>query len=296
MSPFDVARWRPAPYLPVKETRDGALVFVVAVLCYLACMTGLAVIAADRAAGGWSRQLSAEVTVIVRARPGQTPDAAAAQAAEVLAGQPGVAEARALEPKQAYDLVRPWIGDVADVEDLPVPRLVAVSLEPRAPASPEALGRTLKAQGVDAVVDDHSLWLKDVRRAAGIARGLGAVVFLLVASAAGAVVAFATRTGLAAQRKVVEVLHLTGAEEDFIAGLFLARFAKAAAVAGLIGATGAALTGAILRLAGGADGLTPALPLAWVDLIAVVPCPALAAAVAAFAAHMTARRLMREAP
>ena len=34
MSPFDVARWRPAPYLPVKETRDGALVFVVAVLCY----------------------------------------------------------------------------------------------------------------------------------------------------------------------------------------------------------------------------------------------------------------------
>jgi cell division transport system permease protein len=121
------------------------------------------------------------------------------------------------------------------------------------------------------------------------------VVFLLVAGAAGAVVAFATRAGLAAQSKVVEVLHLTGAEDDFIARLFLVRFAKAAALAGLIGAAGAAATAAALRLAGGAQGLTPVLPIAWVDLTAVIPCPALAAAVAAFAAQITARRLIREA-
>ena len=46
-------------------------------------------------------------------------------------------------------------------------------------------------------------------------------------------VAFATRAGLAAQRDVVEVLHLTGAEDRFIAGLFQLRFARVAAVAGL---------------------------------------------------------------
>jgi cell division transport system permease protein len=292
--PFDVARWRPAPFLPEQETRDGALVFVVAVLCFLACVTGLTVIAADRAASGWSRQLVAEATVIVRAKAGETPDGAAAKAAETLAGVPGVAEARALEPQKAYDLVRPWVGDVADVEDLPVPRLVAVTLDPLRPATAETISRALRAQGVDAVVDDHSLWLKDVRRAAGVARGLGAVIFLLVAGAAGAVVAFATRAGLAAHRSVVEVLHMAGAEDEFIAGLFQTRFGYAAALAGLIGAVAAMATGAVVRLIGGADGLTPALPFAWADLLAVIPCPLIVAGVAALSARITAQRLMRE--
>jgi len=291
---FDPARWRPAPFLPERETRDGSLVFVVAVLCFLACVTALGVIAADRAAKGWSSQLAEEATVIVRARPGETPDSAAARAAETLAGVSGVAEVRALEPQKAYDLVRPWLGDVADVEDLPVPRLVAVSLDQRRPASAGALEAALKGQGVDAIVDDHSLWLKDVRRSAGIARGMGAVVFLLIAGGAAAVVAFATRAGLAAQRDVVEVLHLSGAEDDFIARLFQVRFAWVAAVAGLIGAGGAVLAGAILRMLGGSRGLTPALPIAWTDMLAVLPCPLLAAAVAALAARFTAGALIRE--
>ena len=291
---FDPARWRPAPFLPEAEARDGALIFVVAVLCFLACLTALGVLAADRAAHGWSGQLVGEATVIVRARGGETPDAAAARATEVLAGVAGVAEARALEPEKAYDLIRPWLGDVADLEDLPVPRLVAVTLDDEQPASGAALDRALKAQGLDAVVDDHSVWIEDIRRAAGVVRWAGAGVFLLIAGAAAAVVAFATRAGLAARKDVVEVLHLSGAEDAFIARLFQLRFARIAGLAGLLGAAGAAAVGALARLAGGGEGLTPALPIAWNDLLAVLPCPVLAALVAAVAARLTASALIRE--
>ena len=55
---FDVTRWRPAPFLPERESRDAALIFVVAVLCFLACLTAMGVIAANRAAAGWTGQLS----------------------------------------------------------------------------------------------------------------------------------------------------------------------------------------------------------------------------------------------
>jgi cell division transport system permease protein len=291
---FDVARWRPAPFLPEADARNGALLFVVAVLCFLACLTALGVIAADRAAGGWTGQLSGEATVIVRPRGGETPDAAAARAAEALAGAPGVTEARALEPQKAYDLIRPWLGDVADFEDLPVPRLVAVTLDAARPATADSLTRALKAQGVDAVVDDHSVWIKDIRRAAGAVRWAGAAVFLLIAGAAAAVVAFATRAGLAARKDVVEVLHLAGATDGFIARLFQLRFARIAGGAGVLGAGAAAAAGALARLAGGGQGLTPALPLTWSDLLWVLPCPLLAALVAAVAARLTAGRLIRE--
>ena len=293
MSAFDPARWRPAPLLPEADARDGALLFVVAVLCFLACLTAIGVIASDRAARGWIGQLGGEATIIVRPSHGETPDAAAARAAEALAGVPGVAEARALEPKQAFDLIRPWLSDIDDLEDLPVPRLVTVTLDPKAPADASRLSAALKAQDIDGSVDDHSLWIKGVRRSASLARGLGAGVFLLIAGAAASVVAFATRAGLAARHDVVEVLHLSGATDSFIAELFQARFARMAAVGGLAGAGAAILVGAGLRIAGGPQGVTPALPVAWSDLLAVVPCPLAAALVAAVAARLTAGGLIR---
>ena len=292
--PFDPNRWKPAPFLPEAEARDPALIFVVSVLCFLACLTALFAIAGDRAAHGWAGQLTGEATVIVRARGGETPDAAAARAAEVLAGVSGVGEARALEREKAYDLIKPWLGDVRDLEDLPVPRLVAVTLDRKKPATAETLDRALKGQGLDAVVDDHRVWIKDIQRAAGLVRATAASIFLLIALAAGAVVAFATRAGLAARRDVVEVLHLTGAEDAQIANLFELRFARVAAISGAIGAVAAAVLGIVLRLIGGGQGITPALPIAWVDLIAVLPCPLLAALVAAVAARLTARRLIQD--
>lgn len=294
MSAFDAARWRPAPLLPQDGGRSGSLLFVVATLCFLACLTAIAVLASDRAARGWVGQLGGEATVIVRPRGGETPDAAAARAAEALAGVAGVAEARALEPQKAYDLIRPWLGDISDLEDLPVPRLVAVTLDRKAPATAPRLAQALKSQEVDATVDDHSLWITDIRRSANLARGLGAVIFLLIAGAAGAVVAFATQAGLAARRDVVEVLHLSGAEDRYIAGLFQLRFARLAVIGGLIGAGVAAVVGAVLRLAGGTGGLTPALPVAWSDLAVVAACPLIAALVAAVAARLTAAALIRD--
>lgn len=290
---FDITRWRPAPYLPEAEARDPALIFVIAVLCFLACLTALGALAGDRGARGWTGQLVGEATVIVRTRGGETPDAAAARAAEVMADVAGVTEVRALEREEAYELVRPWLGDVADLDDLPVPRLVAVTLDRKHPANAAALDKALKAQGLDAVVDDHSIWIKDIRRAAGVVRGTALAIFVLIAVAAAAVVAFATRAGLAARRDVVEVMHLIGAEDSQISSLFELRFARIAALSGALGALAAGLLGAILRMIGGGEGITPALPIAWIDLLAILPCPVLAALVAALAARITARRLIQ---
>ncbi len=292
--PFNLAKWRPAPFLPEEDARDPALIFVIAVLCFLACLTALGALAGDRAAHGWTGQLVSEATVIVRARGGETPDAAAARAAEALAGLPGVVEARALEREKAYELIRPWLGDVADLDDLPVPRLVAVSLDRKNPATAAVLDKALKGQGLDAVVDDHSIWIKDIRHAAGVVRATALAIFALIAAAAAAVVMFATRAGLTARRDVVEVLHLAGAEDRQIANLFELRFARVAAISGAIGAAAAAALGGGLRLMGGGQGITPALPIAWIDLLAVLPCPVLAALVAAFAARLTARRLIQD--
>jgi len=296
MSGFDLNRWKPGPLLPPRDARDGALVFVVAVLCFLACLTALAALAANRAAEGWSAQLTGSATVVVRAKAGETPDSAAARAAETLAGVKGVVQAQALTKDKAEALLEPWIGRDALVADLPTPRLVTLDLDPKAPASAETLTRALHEAAVDAVVDDHSRWIADIERGAGLARWAAMGVFALIAAAAAAVITFATRAGLAARHEVIEVLHLSGAEAPFIARLFQNRFAAMAASAGLLGGAAAVIVGVAARLAGGGSGFTPVLPLAWVDLLAPLPCPLIAALVAGLAARAAALRLLKDMP
>lgn len=286
---------RPGPLLPPNEARAASLGFVVAVLCFLACVAALAAVAADRAAGGWTREIRAEATVQVSPGPGETGAAAAARAAETLAGLPGVEEAAALERDQAEALLRPWLGE-AILEDLPLPHLVTVRLDSERPATPELLRRALAEEGLQASVDDHSIWLEDVARASLTVTLAAGLVFLLTSAAAAAAVVFATTAGLQARRDLVEVLSLTGATDSYVAGVFQARFAWLAALAGLAGALAAAAFGAALILFGGGEGLTPALPLAWTDLLIVSPCPLLAASLAALAARFTVLRLLGGGP
>jgi len=293
---FNPERWKPAALLPREEANDGALVFVVAVLCFLACATAIFAISADRAAQGWANQLQGSATVIIRTKGSESPDMAASRAAEALAGTPGVAQALVLERAKAEALLEPWLGKDGIIKDLPVPRLVTVELDPSSPASAKALDNALRAAGVDATVDDHSLWMKDIIHAGQIARIAAVSLFALMALAAASVIAFATRAGLSARHDVVEIMHLTGATDGFIANLFQARFAAMAALAGLMGGGAAALLAAGIRLLGGGYGLLPVLPIGWLDLLVALPSPVIAGLVAAIAARVTALGLIRAMP
>ncbi|WP_312148369.1 ABC transporter permease, partial [Brevundimonas sp.] len=231
--------------------------------------------------------LRAEATVQVRPRVDETGPTAAARAAETLAGVKGVAEAEAMDRKAAEALLRPWVGEAA-LPDLPLPYLVTVRLDPASPASAPTLSRALAEAGLDATVDDHSLWRGEVERSAGVITALAGAAFLLIAAATAAVIAYATRAGMAAQAAVIETLSLNGASDGYVAGLFQRRFGGLAASAGALGAGTAAVLLALLRLLGGEGGLSPALPLAFTDLLILIACPALAFGVALLAARFTA--------
>ena len=268
------------------------LAAVVAVLCFLACLSAVGAVAADRAAHGWTRQLRAEATVQVRPRVGETGAEAAARAAQTLAGVTGVEEAAAMDRETAEALLRPWVGD-AVLPDLPLPYMVTVRLDPDAPASAVSLSRALAEGGVDAPVDDHSLWRREVERAAAVITALAVAAFLLTAGAAGAALVYAVQAGVAAQRVLIETLSLNGADDGRIAALFQTRYALLAAGAGAAGAGVAMALVAGLRFLGGADGVTPALPVAWSDALMLSPCPLLAATVALVAARISVLARLR---
>ena len=283
---------RQARILPRSGGGEPWLAAMIAALCFLACLAAVGAAAADRAAHGWARELRSEATVQVRPRVGETGAEAAARAAQTLAGVTGVEEAAAMDRETAEALLRPWVGD-AVLPDLPLPYLVTVRLDRAAPASAVSLSRALAEAGVDATVDDHSLWRREVERTAALITALAAAAFLLTAGTAGAAIVYATQAGMAAQRTLVETLSLNGASDGRIAGLYQTRYAMLAAGAGAAGALTAMALVAGLRFLGGAEGVTPALPVAWRDVWMLSPCPLVAATVALVAARMTALARLR---
>ncbi|WP_443748649.1 cell division protein FtsX [Asticcacaulis solisilvae] len=277
--------------LPAQDEREVALHYVIAVLCTLACLAGLAVVASDRAATGWSRDIRAEVTIQVRPTGLETGSVAAAKAAEVLAGVKGVSEAVAIEPEKAKALIKPWLGDVI-LDDLPIPNLVEVHLDPRHPPRSRALMDALISNGIDASLDDHAIWLKYIEQGALTIRLFALGIFVIIGSATAAVVGFATRASLTARADVVDVLSLCGATDIFIAERFQYRFARMAFQSGLFGAVAAALAGAALKFTATTQSLTLALPISWFDLLILIPCPVLVAVIAGITARMVTVRLL----
>jgi cell division transport system permease protein len=92
------------------------------------------------------------------------------------------------------------------------------------------------------VLDDHGRWIERLRSTADVVV-LGALVILaLIAIGTAASVAFATRAGLAAHREIVQLLHLMGAQDRFIARAFERHYFLAAFAASAVGSLLAAAT------------------------------------------------------
>ncbi|MEI9906190.1 MAG: ABC transporter permease [Asticcacaulis sp.] len=277
--------------LPRQDEREVALHYVIGVLCVLACLAALVTLASDRAADGWSRDIRSEVTIQVRPTGLETGSVAAAKAAEVLAGVKGVSEVTALEPEKAKDLIKPWLGD-AILDDLPIPNLVEVRLDPKNPARGGDLMKALSLRDIDASLDDHSMWLKDVEQSVLTIKLISFAIFLIIGSATAAVVGFATRAGLTARADVVEVLSLCGASDTFIAERFQYRFFRMSFESGLLGVGVAALVMTLIKVTGSSQSFTLALPFSWFDLLILLPCPVLVALIGALTARMVTLRLL----
>ena len=281
------------PLLPVSDAREAALYFVVGALCFLAALAALVSRGTYTAAEAWSAQVEGEITVILEDADRRSADALAGQ----IEGLAGVVEARVLTREELETLLEPSFGPGGMPEGLPLPLLIAVLSDPEADVSDEITALAATA-GLDAEVSAHSGYVRDVRRALSVLRlvALGAVA--LLEATAIAVIAFATHAALLARRDIVDVLHLSGAEDKFIAGLFERRFWVLALKAGAVGALLALMVTALIVFSGGAQGetaaqLLPQLSLDFVDLVILTLTPVLAGLSSRMAAHVTVMQSLK---
>ena len=286
--------------------RDGSVRFlpwIVALMVYLASLALAGPLVVRDAVERWDRGLTGTLTVeLPAASAGSRADGAVELTLKVLRTTPGVVRADPVDARRTAALLEPWLGKDIDAEDLPLPRLIDVETEPRVGVDLAALGQRLAAAVPGAQLDDHRRWLDRVLRTALALEIVAGMVVALVGLAAVLAVVFATRTGLAVHHGIVEVLHLIGARDGYIARQFewhALRLGIKGGIAGLVLATATLVGVAAAAQVGAIDDavrVLPALSAPAIDWALLLLLPVVAGLVAMLTARITVLRALKRLP
>jgi cell division transport system permease protein len=276
--------------------RDGSgrfLPWLIALMVYLAALAASGALALDRALASWDRGLSGALTIELPPAGAEAHDLDAALAA--LRAAPGVTSARALSADEVAKLLEPWLGGELPRE-LALPRLIDVRIDAAA-ADPAALAALAQKAAPGAELDDHRTWLGRLAALVRETEATAIAIVVLIGAAAVLTVIFTTRAGLSVHRDVIELLHLMGARDGYIAQ----QFDRQALRLGLWGgALGIALALATLLLLGQAAGaaslLGGGLGLGPLDYAALALLPMAAALLAMATARLTVLRALAHMP
>jgi len=225
--------------VPRATIAGTALVFVISIMAFLACLTLGAVSMINSSANKWQSDISREVTIQIKPSDKLEMDKAVRQASRIALEFSGVSQVTALNDRETRRLLEPWLGSGLELTELPVPRLLTVTIANGAKPDFEQMRSRLEAEVAGASLDDHRAWVERLTTMAFTMVGIGTAVFLLVMAATVTTVVFATRGAMAGNRDVVEVLHFVGADSKFISGQFQQHFLVLGFKGALTGAVGA---------------------------------------------------------
>ena len=285
--------------VPFDQDASGRfLPIIIALMVYLASLALVGAIILSASISRWSGDLSASLTVQIAPASAHGDDDAVERVLEALRDVEGVARARPLSPRELRGLLEPWIGAGGRVEDLPLPRLIDVTLDPGRRIDLDRLAERLAAAAPGVSLDDHSLWLDSLLRLGRSIRLVAAAVVLFIGAAAIAVVVFTTRAGLAVHRDAIEIMHVIGARDSYVADQFQRHTLMLGLRGGAIGLGLALATLYGLRyLAGGVEvplmGVLDLAPTTWVVLVVL---PLAASLVATLTARITVLRTLARLP
>lgn len=277
--------------LPLERDESSRFIpWIVALMVYLASLALAGALVAGSAVERWSQGLAGSLTAQIM--PAEGADAKATKlrvetAMALLLGTAGITHVEVLSDERVAKLLEPWLGS-ADVRELPLPILIDVRLEPGAVLDLAALGARLAEAVPGAALDDHQRWLHELIKLGRSVELIAALILVLIAATAAAVTVFGTRTALAIHHNVIEVMHLIGAQDSYVARQFQAHALAIGLKGGLAGLAAAALTLLALdTLGGSAGGLLPELSLQPWQWLALLFPPAATTLIAMLTARAT---------
>ncbi|PZQ46114.1 MAG: permease [Micavibrio aeruginosavorus] len=197
-------------------------------LIALMSVLGMLALAASFALGAmtdrWSQGLANKVSVEIPAadsggdiiEPGIV-KSMTDEAAKILNEDKDVHEAVIMEESDVRELLSPWLGNDMVMDSIPIPGLISVTFDADAKPDLKKLEARLKEAAPRARIDTHETWLSEVMRFTGALQFSAALLGLIIGATTLVAVAGGVRSKLSENKEELELLHLMGASDSYIA-------------------------------------------------------------------------------
>ena len=146
-----------------------------------------------------------------------------------------VASAKALDTQTIEKLMTQWLGNKVNISSLPIPALLDVKLKPNSELNYDEVTRGLRQVSEYASIDNHRLWLNRLLKFAASLKNIAITVLLMVIGICAFSIYYSTRTSLGININSIEILHIIGAKDDYIARQYARNFVKIGFFSGIIG-------------------------------------------------------------
>ena len=277
--------------LPLDQTAVSRfLPWIMAGLLYLA-VVALAVAAVADGALQLFDQRDKMVTVsLPTAGISEDGDRDVADVLKVLNESKDVVSATVVADDELQDLIEPWLGERREGEDLPLPRLIDVSLDPLGKPDLRALEGLLREVVADATIGIQEVSEGRAERQAAFFRTVGITLGAILLLCSLAIVAVITSLSLAMHDDTVTLLRYMGAQDGYLARQFERYALHSGLRGGLIGFFAAMLTvlGVLYSIQNLEMTNSIRLGLRPVDWIFLACVPVIAALLCTLMARMTA--------
>ena len=285
--------------LPLDQTAVGRfLPWTIATLVYVAVLALAVAAVADQALRLYHLRAHLVTVTLPPAEDAAQSSREIAAALEMLQQSRGVTSAQTVPPEELEELLKPFLGEVENEQELPLPRLIDVTLDPLVKPDLAVLEGRLQAVVAGATIGAEALSRDRAERMATFFRAWGGGAGVAILIGALLAVGLITKVSLQAQAQVVELLRSMGAPDAYLARQF-ERYALSCGLrGGLVGFALAALTIVGLLYSSRRMELAGSIHLALglLDWVLLACVPAVCALLVTAIARMTAMRGLAQMP
>ena len=290
--------------LPLQDDSSNLfLQIMISIAVFLFGVTLAGVLSINSMLATWNNSILGSLTVQVLPVNDVNEEKAKAQtlaqqekAVELLTKKSEVERVTPLNDEQLQKLIQPWLGDGIDVKDLPMPRLIDIKLKKGAEVDFIKWADELAQTAPLASLDNHKLWLNKLIKFADGLKLLALTVLVLVVLITSGAIFYCTQTSLGLHKYIIEILHLMGAKDTYVAQQYAKRTAWLGFVGGIYGLVLAIPT--IFIIAGLAQqiegGIISEARLSFGDWSVIFSLPVFSMVIAMVTAYYTVKKTLEK--
>lgn len=202
--------------IPQNDIAKNSLVIVIAIMSFLCCAALGSVYLLNSSVKHWNSELATEDSIEIFPQEGHDINADLNKASKLAINFQGIYDTEILSETTTKKLLQPWLGNDFDIHDLPIPRIIILHLYDNAAFNSSKFQEVLHQQLPNSKFNNGHLWVKELQKMAHNCSVIASFMVLLLYCALTITIIYATRSSVATNKHIIDILHFLGANHTYI--------------------------------------------------------------------------------